>query len=180
MAVAQGETMTEIVQCFAQLRHEVDRVGISFNCAAYEDYFEKMGQYDPENHTEIERLEVWKRGRQLFVETLYHLGLLEDTEVHLLGVALPDEFKYYTTEHKELGRPIKSLDTSNPVVHGLLGIRYSSEFGLDQKQSIKLAEMIDMPASKISLKNMQLIMYNLDTFRSLNHLPRPIPGVISA
>lgn len=178
MAVAQGETMDEIVQCFAELRGKVDRVGISFNCAAYEDYFEKMGQFDPERHTELEKLEVWKKGRHMFMEILYNLGLLEDTEVHLLGVALPDEFKYYTTEHKALERPIKSLDTSNPVVHGLLGIRYSSENGLDQKQSIKLAEMIDMPQSKISLKNMQLIMYNLDTFRSLNHLPRPIPGMV--
>lgn len=180
MAVAQGETMADLVQCFAQIRGKVDRIGISFNCAAYEHHFETLGEFDPNDHTELEKLEVWKRGRQLYLETLYHLGYLKDTEVHLLGCSLPNEFVYYTTEHKELGRSIKSLDTSNPVVHGLLGIRYSSEFGLDQKQSIKLAEMIDMPMSKISIKEMQLIMYNLDTFRSLNKLPKPIPGVTQA
>lgn len=180
MAVAQGETMAELVKCFADIRGKVDRIGISFNCAAYEHHFEALGAYDPEDHTEIERLTVWKRGRQLFLETLYHLGYLENTEVHLLGCSLPDEFKYYTVEHKELERPIKSLDTSNPVVHGILGVRYSSEFGLDQKQSIKLAEMIDMPLSKIPIKNMQMIMYNVDTFRSLNRIPKPIPGVIQA
>lgn len=180
MAVAQGETMADLVQCFAQIRGKVDRIGISFNCAAYEDYFETLGEFDSKNHTELERLEVWKRGRQLLMETLYHLGYLEDTETHLLGCSLPNEFVYYTTEHKEIGRSIRSLDTSNPVVHGLLNIRYSSEFGLDQKQSIKLADMIDMPMSKIGIKQMQMIMYNLDTFRSLNKLPRPIPGVTQA
>jgi hypothetical protein len=180
MAVAQGETMADLIQCFAQIRGKVDRIGVSFNCAAYEHHFETLGVFDPKNATELERLEVWKHGRQLFMETLYHLGYLKDTEVHLLGCSLPNEFAYYTTEHKEIGRSIKSLDTSNPVIHGLLGVRYSSEFGLDQKKSIKLADMINIAMSDIEIKKLQLIMYNLDTFRTLNKLPRPIPGVSQA
>lgn len=177
MAVAQGETMTDLIQCFAQIRGKVDRIGVSFNCAAYENHFETLGMFDPNDHTELEKLEVWKHGRQLFMETLYHLGYLENTEVHLLGCSLPNEFVYYTTEHKELGRSVKSLDTSNPVVHGLLNIQYSPEFGLDQKQSIKLADMIDIPMSKIDIKQMKMIMYNLDTFRAINKILQPIPGV---
>jgi len=179
MAVAQGETMEELVQCFVSIKDKVDRVGVSFNCAAYENYFESLGAYDPSDHTELERLNVWKHGRQLFMETLYHLGYLQNTQVHLLGCSLPNEFLYYTKEHREIGKSILSLDTSNPVVHGLLGIRYDKTFGLDQKQSIKLADMIDMPMSKIPLKAMQLIKYNLETFRTVNALSRPIPGAIS-
>lgn len=180
MAVAQGETMADLVACFKEIRGKVDRIGISFNCAAYEHHFSTQADFDLEDSEPIIKLLAWKRGRQLFIETLYHLGLLEGIDLHLLGCSLPDEFLYYTTEHPALLPHIKSLDTSNPVVHGLLGIRYSTTTGLDQKQSIKLADMINIPASKISIKEMQMIMYNLDAFRVLNKLPKPIPGVTHA
>lgn len=182
MAVAQGETMEDLIQCFAQIRKKkgIDRIGISFNCQAYEDFFQKSGAFNPEKADELERLTVWKKGRQVFLEMLHHLGYLDGVEVHLLGCSLPNEFHYYTTEHKEIGKSIKSLDTSNPVVHGLLGIRYSTESGLDQKQSIKLAEMIDMPASKIDIQKMKMIMYNLDAFRLVNKIPKPNPGLVTA
>ena len=179
MAVAQGKTFADITKCFAALRGEVDRVGISFNCEAYDKEYDKFGTID-RNEDKYSQLLVWKKGRHMFMEHLYHLGLLEGTAVHLLGAALPDEFGYYTKVRPEIGKSIVSIDTSNPVVHGLLGIRYDNTFGLKQKESIKLAEMIDMPIADVDLKAQKIMMYNLDAFRTINGLQRPIPGLFTA
>lgn len=183
MAVAQGSTMNELLKCFSELKGNVDRIGISFNCKAYDKEMGKFDgrDYDDHQYEDLDDKQIqliqWKHGRQLFLEMLYHFGLLEGTEIHLLGAALPDEFRYYTSEHPELEKYIRSLDTSNPVVHGLLGIRYDSRWGLRQKESIKLFEMIDLKPSSVELKAIQTVMYNIDTFRVLNKLPKPIPGL---
>jgi len=97
-------------------------VGISFNCKAYE-----TEKYENPLHQ-------WMHGRQYFVKELIARGKLT-VPLHLLGCSLPQEFKAYKGM-----KEIVSIDTSNPVIHGLFKKDYTSE-GLQDKMSIKLVDL---------------------------------------
>jgi len=56
---------------------------------------------------------------------------------------------------------IYSLDTSNPVVHGIKGVRYTDQ-GLWDKESQKLFEMINQDVNK---KQLEMIRNNIQKFR---------------
>jgi hypothetical protein len=160
IGVAQGDTFYNLLKCYGQVWEHVDKVAVSFNCRAYETWFECT-------QPSMAVLEQWVRGRQLFLEMLHHSGwLTESKPMHLLGCAVPQEFRYYTTEHPALSHFIDSLDTSNPIVHGMLGIRYSNA-GLNQKKSIKIAEMMDTEESKC---DMEAVYHNIKMFRGINAL----------
>lgn len=151
MLVAQGQTMHDLVICYEELcQLDPDKIGVSFNCKAYEDDVPHRG-----------KLKTWMKGRHLFVETLYNKGIL-DTPLHLLGCALPQEFAYYTKEHPILADFIDSLDTSNPIVHGLKGIYYNEE-GLDRKESIKLVDLFDVIPNEVE---MDAIKHNVKVFKA--------------
>jgi len=79
---------------------------------------------------------------------------------HLLGCELPLELIYYRGGSYSF---IKSVDSSSPIVHGLLGIQYTN-FGLWEKKSIKLADLMEYPEDKIS-ENYACIEYNIRKFR---------------
>jgi hypothetical protein len=81
---------------------------------------------------------------------------------HLLGCALPIEFLFYRKEFKWL----ESLDTSNPIVHALLGVGYEPG-GLDAKKSFKLIELLDTPEPSVA--TMHTIKHNIQYFRSYVH-----------
>ena len=73
---------------------------------------------------------------------------------HLLGCGLPQEFAFYA--HYPW---IYSLDTSNPVVHGIKGIKYGSD-GLWSKETQKLFELINY-----DVEDVNLILSNIQKFR---------------
>ena len=56
---------------------------------------------------------------------------------------------------------IYSLDTSNPVVHGIKGITYKDQ-GLWDKESQKLFEMINYDVNE---KQVNVILNNIQKFR---------------
>ena len=86
--------------------------------------------------------------RQKFIHELNHFNLLEGVQIHLLGCALPQEFKAY----KDIPN-IVSIDTSNPIVHGILNIPYSEQ-GLNTKMDVKLADLIEWDGDfTIALEN---------------------------
>ena len=78
---------------------------------------------------------------------------------HLLGCALPIEFMFYRQGFDWL----ESLDTSNPIVHALLGVGYEPG-GLDPKKSLKLIELLNTPEPQVSI--MHTINHNIQYFRS--------------
>ena len=52
---------------------------------------------------------------------MYKSGIIGKSDrVHLLGCALPQEFGYYSDFPF-----IESIDTSNPIIHGLEWIKYN-------------------------------------------------------
>ena len=91
------------------------------------------------------------------ISKMYKNGLIADSHrVHLLGCALPQEFAYY----KDFPF-IESIDTSNPIIHGLEGIKYSTN-GLFTKSSTKIDTIGLTPLTQEVLYD---INHNLTQFK---------------
>lgn len=150
IGVVQGENYSEIVSCYDfMVNHaDVDMVAISFDYSYYEKKFPHPNKYVS-----------WMLGRVQLLGRMHNEGII-DTSMphHLLGCGLPQEFSFYRDYPW-----IYSLDTSNPVVHGMLGIEYKSQ-GLWDKASIKLFELINSTSF-----DMHKIAYNINAFRQLAH-----------
>jgi hypothetical protein len=86
----------------------------------------------------------------------------KDKPHHLLGCGLPQEFSFY--KHNDYNF-IYSLDTSNPVVHGLKGIEYAED-GLWSKESQKLHELINVDIEDIDIEK---VTNNINKFRWLTN-----------
>lgn len=148
IAVVQGKTVKEVVDCYKEIVSRVDKVAISFD---YCFFNESPGQ---------NKYERYMHGRMALLQYMVGNGVIhEDKPHHLLGCGLPQEFKLY----RNMGWDwIDSIDTSNPIVHGLNDIMYT-EKGLDNKISTKLIEYID---SDVSVEQLSTIMHNVKMFRS--------------
>jgi hypothetical protein len=148
IGVAQGRDLEEILNCFEHMRYNTDKVALSFYSPWYEDHFPFLS-----------REWACMYGRMLLVDILIERGYIKsNTKVHLLGCALPQEFRHYKGERYSF---IETIDTSNPVVHGMKGIRYKS-FGLDHKESDKLADLMD---EELSAEARADVRYNINLFR---------------
>lgn len=146
LGVAQGKDLEEFIRCYQMLEPYCDKIGISFDCSWYHSYS------DSDN--------PWVRlmeGRQYVLRFMNAMGYVNrDKPHHLLGVALPQDMLFYR------GTPwIDSVDTSNPVVHGLKGIRYGAS-GLHDKETQKLYTLI---SSKVNTSQYEAIMANIEGFR---------------
>jgi len=96
-------------------------------------------------------------GRIMAISKMYKSGLIGKTDrVHLLGCALPQEFAYYADFPF-----IESIDTSNPIIHGLEGVKYSTN-GLFTKSSTKIDTIGLTPMTQEILYN---INHNLTQFK---------------
>lgn len=144
IGVVQGESFIEAVECYNAIKDHVDRVAVSFNCKFYES---------EEGETIFHK---WANGRIRFVNYLATLG--EHKPMHLLGCSLPQEFKFYDNPKFEF---VKSVDTSNPIVHAINDIKYTDN-GLDTKVSTKLIEYLNQDTF-----DMELLLYNVEMFRTI-------------
>jgi hypothetical protein len=150
IGVVQGKTYSEIVSCYEYMIHHanVDMVAISFDYSYYQEKF-------PHSN----KLVSWMLGRVLLLNQMLKDGIIDtDMPHHLLGCALPQEFQYYRGEEYDW---IYSLDTSNPVVHGLKQIWYT-DVGLWSKESQKLFTMIN---SEVSPTQLGIVVSNILRFR---------------
>lgn len=96
-------------------------------------------------------------GRIRVISHLKAAQHIQDTHyLHLLGCSLPNEFLYYPKDWKFL----RSVDTSNPIINGAMGIQYN-EWGLLTKPREKMEEFFDKDLSS----TISLINYNVDKFR---------------
>ena len=151
IAVAQGSTYSELVTCYRYLAYHprVEKVAISFNHPFYQD-----------TETGANKYVKMMNGRQ---NTLYKMMTTDIINTnkphHLLGCGLPQEFRGY--KHISY-KWIDSLDTSNPVIHGMKGIRYY-DYGLSDKESVKLFTLIneDVVDSWVDIE------YNIRKFREM-------------
>lgn len=146
IGVVQGKTYEEIVKCYNKIVDRVDKVAISFDYSLFVEWF-------PEEET---KYHSYMKGRQKLISTMLEDNIIDVTKPHhLLGCGLPQEFKAY----KGMSW-LDSVDTSNPVVHGILDIKYTDN-GLEDKSSIKLFTLIDDEVRS----HLKGIEYNIAKFR---------------
>ena len=149
IAVAQGDTYDELVACYRYLAYDsrVDKVALSFN----HPFFQTM---QPPLGNKYYRM---MRGRQKAIADMLRDGVIDTSKPHhLLGCGLPQEFEEYQNHEW-----IDSMDTSNPVIHGMKGITYNP-YGLNTKESVKLFTLIDENV----VDKWEDIEYNIKMFRT--------------
>lgn len=152
LGVAQGNSYSELVKCYKAIEPYCDKVGISFDYSWY--------QHVDTGYSKYMNAAV---GRYVTLTRLEADNIINKYKPHhLLGVMLPQEMKSYSfMQNRGHMCWIDSVDTSNPVVHGLKGIRYGAN-GLESKESQKLYTMIH---EDVSRKQKEDIYYNIEQFR---------------
>lgn len=96
-------------------------------------------------------------GRTYMITNLKHDNVIKDSHyIHLLGASLPQEFLNYNTSYFNF---IKSVDTSSPIINGILGIHYD-DYGLTTKPSNKIEEFFENTFED----NMGGIIFNINKF----------------
>ena len=150
IGVVQGKIYETIASCYEYMdKHApVDMIAISFDYSYYSVSVPHPNKYVS-----------WMLGRVKLLGDLLKDGVINTEKPHhLLGCGLPQEFAFY--KHADY-KWIYSLDTSNPIVHGIKGITYGDE-GLWSKESQKLHELIDMDLEDIDLSR---VKNNIQKFR---------------
>ena len=146
IGVVQGKSYEEIKACYIYMNEiaDVDMIAISFDYSYYTKSVPHPNKYVS-----------WMLGRVKLLGDLLKDGVInENKKHHLLGCGLPQEFSFYSQYPW-----IYSLDTSNPVVHGIKGIEYGED-GLWSKESQKLFELINY-----EVEDLNTILYNINKFR---------------
>ena len=145
----QGKTYDEIVDCYNYMSENADYIAISFDFS----YYIVTGR----GKTKLDR---WCDGRRRLIKQLKEDGIWNYYKPHhLLGCSLAKEFKNYIGDLS-----IRSADTSNPVVAGIKELRYTSDLGLNEKPSIKLADLIDHEVTDTEWENIE---YNVNNFKKI-------------
>ena len=150
IGVVQGKTYESIASCYDYMDKiaPVDMIAISFDYSYYEVCCPHPNKYIS-----------WMLGRAKLLGDLESKGVInKDKPHHLLGCGVPQEFMLYRESNYDW---LYSLDTSNPVVHGIKGIRYSDQ-GLWNKESQKLFEMINQ---EVNDSQIEIIKNNIQKFR---------------
>lgn len=149
MVVMQGETVGEIYTLYQQCI-DMGFTHFAFNHSSVV-YQELAGS---EN-----KLANQSVGRVMLIEYLISQGVIKDHHyIHLLGASTPQEFTFYRDVHPNL---INSVDTSNPIIIGTLGERYS-DIGILTKPLNKIEEFME---SNLDDK-LENIKFNINKFKT--------------
>jgi len=151
IGAVQGKTWHELKECYKFMSDNADMIAISFDFSYY--------QITGEGGTYLEK---WCTGRQRFINDLISNGVWNWTKPHhLLGCSLAKEFRFYVDRNIY---NIVSCDTSNPVVAAIHGLKYDADYGLDNKPSTKLADLITHTFTNDQL---ELVKYNTTMFKKI-------------
>ena len=147
MAVCQGKDMTELITTYQTLV-DLGYTHIAFNHSSIAYQQECSG---------MNSLKAAMYGRMEFIRRLVQSGTIRETYYHhLLGCSLPQEFMSYGD-----WKFIKSVDTSNPILVGAEGGKYTNS-GMTWKPKEKLEHYFEMNLED----KMENIIFNVDKFRS--------------
>ena len=147
MAVCQGKDMGELISTYQTL---VDlgykHIAINHSSIAYEKEYE----------SNMSKLKKQMYGRMEFLRKLVEKGTVRKSiHHHLLGCSLPQEIMAYNDWPW-----IKSIDTSNPILVGAEGKRYTTS-GLNFKPENKLEHYFEMNLDD----RIEDITFNVNTFK---------------
>ena len=157
IGVVHGEYYDRFCICYQELKPYVDKLAFSF-----ESFFV---EYANANSLEIDEV------RPHILKRMLDEGVIDTNfKHHILGALSPTEFQQYV--HYSW---IDTADTSNPVLHGLLGQKYTGVDGLKIKSKIKLDSLINTEVDGTMLEN---VMYNVAWFREQFN-PKKVAEVIN-
>lgn len=150
VAVIQAQNYGEAFECYHILKNHYyyKKIAFSYGASWYSDEF-------PHPNPLVGKM----MGRIMAISKMYNKGLIsKDDKVHLLGCALPQEFGYYADFPF-----IETIDTSNPIIHGLEGIKYN-KVGLLKKSSTKIDQIESIPTTTEILYN---VNHNIINFKNM-------------
>jgi hypothetical protein len=152
VAVVQAKTLHEAFEC-TQIYKDLGykKIAYSYGASYYNDICVHPNK------------DLGKAlGRVYVISTLYkQKALTKYDRVHLLGCQVPQEFAWYRDIEC-----IESIDTSNPVMAALEGIRYTNA-GLTEKPKANMNDYLYMLGDQIDY---DVLTHNLLKFREINEL----------
>ena len=130
MVVLQGKTVSDIHLLYQQCV-DLGYTHFAFNHSSI--VYQELG--GSENALANQSV-----GRVLLIQYLLQQKVIKEHHyIHLLGASTPQEFTFYRDALPDL---VNSVDTSNPIICGALGIKYT-EFGLLEKPKEKIEEFME-------------------------------------
>ena len=150
VAVVQANNVDEAWGCYNILKMQgYKKIAFSYGASWYLNQYKKM-----ENDFVTKAY-----GRFYTIKEFWEKGLIDKNDrVHLLGCNIPQEFAWY----KDMPF-IETIDTSNPVIHGLAGVKYE-DYGLTDKLPHKVDKFVG------DEKNWDIVMYNVNKFKQINNI----------
>ena len=152
VAVVQATTIHEAATCYQTYKDlGYKKIAFSYGASYYNDVV-------PHPNKDLGKA----LGRLSVISALYKTKVISQRDkIHLLGCAVPQEFGWYKGYEC-----IESIDTSNPVMAALEGIRYTTA-GLDKKPKANMNDYYYMLENEV---NWDLLTDNLTKFRYINDL----------
>lgn len=152
VAVVQATTIHEAATCYQTYKDlGYKKIAFSYGASYYNDVV-------PHANKDLGKA----LGRMSVISALYKTRVIEDNDrVHLLGCQVPQEFGWYRGFQF-----IESIDTSNPVMAALEGIRYSNA-GLIEKPKANMNDYFFMLSDQVDYN---LLSHNILKFREINDL----------
>jgi hypothetical protein len=149
VAVVQAENLSEAMTCY-QIYKDLGYKKIAFSYGA-EYYLDHSAHPNKDAAKALGRVQVISK---LFQNNI----ILKNDRVHLLGCQLPQEFSWY----KDMPF-IETIDTSNPIMAALDGIKYTSN-GLTEKPKANMNDYFTIPLENI---NLEILYHNVEAFKNL-------------
>lgn len=147
IGVAQGLGLEDTAQCYKSIEPLCDKVAFNFDGSVAWKSLTKIS---------MNKYLDMSAGRRLLISLLDDLGVINhDKPHHLLGCGVPQEMALYTETW------IDSVDTSNPVMWGLLKKRYLLN-GMDMKPSEMMANIMHINVTESQLHD---VIYNIGRFQ---------------
>lgn len=162
IGVVQGSTFEDLIKCYSYMSGSAEKVAFPFGIKGYIDVYEKL--HLPEMPSDDVPV-LWKLhlGRQFFIKHLIEKNLwCCEKPHHLLGCNFAREFLNPIYHDPKFN--VESCDTSNPIVAGLIGLKYDGVNGLDMKPLIKMNDLMEISISKVQRK---CIYDNIKIFRDI-------------
>lgn len=152
VAVVQATTIHEAATCYQTYKDlGYKKIAFSYGASYYNDVV-------PHANKNLGKA----LGRMSVISALYKTRVIEDNDrVHLLGCQVPQEFGWYRGF-----KFIESIDTSNPVMAALEGIRYTNA-GLTEKPKANMNDYFFMLSDQVDY---ELLSHNILKFREINDL----------
>lgn len=155
IGVAQGHSVSEVSQCYRQLHPMCDMIAFNLDFSSESGVAEKGVPY-------CLRMSI---GRRWMLEQLLNASVIDQSKPHhLLGCGVPQEVMWYP----ESWTWIRSIDTCNPVIHGMQDIGYDQELpGLLFKSRTKMCNVMNEHVVKA---RREVVMQNIEDFKRFTNM----------